>query len=88
MSNISKNGVTIVRIHNAHKYQYAKSYGVLQHVLDNTVIINWDGTIGGMTTNVAHGDYSIVPTNRWEVIGGEVHIVDPEGYYDTGLRVE
>ena len=80
--------ITIVKISNPEKYKpYGQTYGILEDILDQTAIINWCSNMGGVCTNVAHEDYSIVPAYRWDVVDGEVIIPCYGGYIRTGLKV-
>lgn len=80
--------IIIVKINNPEKYgPFAKKYGILQDVLENTVVVNWNSNMSGICTNVSHGDYAIVPNYMWELIDGEVIINSNINPVNTGLKI-
>lgn len=80
--------VIIVKIFNTEKYNpYVKQYGILQDVLGETAVINFDSNRGGMCTNVSHGDYKILPDYLWNIIDGEVIVLCGDVHICTGLKI-
>ena len=79
--------IVIVKIDNPEKYMYVKNYGILQQTMEETAVINFHSNMGGICTNISHGDYHIVPRYLWEVIDGEVVILCRDEYINNGLKI-
>lgn len=79
--------IVIVEIDNPEKYTHVRNYGILQQSMEETAVICFDSNMGGMCTNIKHGDYHIIPRYMWEVIDGEAIIPCCGGYIKTGLRI-
>jgi len=80
----------IVRINNMENYTSVnKKYGILVRSMKETAIINFDSNMGGIAVNIAHGDYSILPSDMYEIRDGKVFVYDYEehGYIDAGLMI-
>lgn len=79
--------ITIVRIDNPENYTHVREYGILQQLMQETAVINFDSNMGGMCTNIKHSDYHVVPSYMWEVYDGEAIIPCCGGYIRTGLKI-
>jgi hypothetical protein len=80
--------VTIVKIHNPEDYfPFCRAYGILMHSMTETAVINIDSNMGGMTINIKHGDYHVIPSDMWELLDGKVIIPYYGGYIETSLKI-
>lgn len=80
--------IMVVQVYNPEKYKpFGQTYGLLIQSMDETAVINWNSNMGGICTNVSHGDYGIVSPDRWDIYNNEVVIICCGGYIRTGLKV-
>ena len=81
--------ILVVKIHNPKKYPpFAKEHGIIIDLLPCTAVVNWNGNGTVICTNIAHGDYHILPRDMYEVIHGEVYVKTRMCTYEpTGLKV-
>lgn len=77
--------ITIVKIREPEKYGLSHQiYGILVQSMDETAVVNFNSNRGGMTINIAHGDYDIISPDCWATCNGQVII---NGVYVTGLKI-
>ena len=81
------NNITVVKIKNPERYNpFCKTYGILQQRLLETSVINFDSNRSGICINIAHEDYTIIPSDMVDTIGEKIIIQYPGGHIDTGLK--
>lgn len=82
--------IVIIELLDTEKYRYnpyAKKYGILQDTLYTTAVINWDSNRDGICTNISHKDYKILPDHMWDIVDGEVIVLDCGVHIYTGLKI-